>query len=350
MRAVGVLVGLALLAPGRAHAQPLRLAPSPCPQVSTAVLSRLLAVELRGDGVAAIRDARPLDADGVAEVALESDCREPLSIRVRVTHPGRRVVEVREVDLDGVPRGLRIRLLALSTAELLRATWSEPAPAPEAAPAIARPAPPRSAPPPTHRLARPRPAAAEGAPPPREERATPPAASPRGELASPPASSNRASFIAHEEEPSLATIGAGASVRFFPAGGAVLATSVASLRVGIAARGFVAIELGAGASGAGLVAIPAAVRFGLSLEESFVRLDLGPRLEADLLIPTAPQSDNDRGSPFRGLVAATLAAELALRVAPEVRVSLLGDVGWTIAGPPGLEGLTTSVGVLARAP
>lgn len=372
---VGWALALALAAPSAASAQNVRLRDSPCPaQLPRRALSRLLSVELRGDGVSAVAETRRFDARTVADVELVSDCAEPLQVRVRVTHPAGRGAEERAVDLTGVPPLLRVRLLALTTAELLRASWSEihaapPAPAvlpalptqPEVAPARAavrvhsanRLAVP-SAP------ARPRPRAP--APDGDEEDDEPPEdavvalPAPERELAA--ALGDPASGASPVIDAAPYDVAAGAGVRLFPSTGLVLVTAAASVRVPASPDAFVAFDVGAGADASGaqgaLVAVPVGVRFGVSVDAAPVRVDVGPRLEAALLwvADVSSSTGNERvaaDARITGLAAASLSVELAAELTPDTTLGLLGDVGWVLVELPSVaSGPTASLALFAR--
>ncbi|MCA9609184.1 MAG: hypothetical protein KC619_26465 [Myxococcales bacterium] len=383
------LLTLALLLPSVARAQSVRLRESPCTDaIPHDVLGRLLSVELRGDGVAGVDAGRRFDRPAVADVELVSDCGEPLTVEVRVTDPARGAIRTRTVDLTGVPAALRVRLLALSTAELLRATWIEPVvtgPPPEllvpaiepleaveASPAIAI-APPASPSPvlhhsasglgeptvaaPSRREAR-RPAVAADDEDDREGEDRSPLAFPVdarsgvGALLGDPAGGLVAGGPAGPLE-----LGAEGALRFFPESGVVLATAGASFRAAVGEDAFVALGFGAGGastSQGSLVAIPASVRFGVAFDLGALRVDLGPRLEVALAWAegTSGLTDNERtaaAARASALAVASISTAVTLRATPELQVGLLGDVGWVLVEPGlGIGGPTASVALSAR--
>jgi len=130
---VALLLMAAAPAPRTPHA-PLRLDMVDCEDVDTAVVNRVLSMEL---------GASLAEGGGVPTTA-HSECRAT-EARVTIDDPVTGKISTRVLDLKGQPRDMRSRLLGMAISEAVLASRIEHALKPETAPPLTRPVATRAA-------------------------------------------------------------------------------------------------------------------------------------------------------------------------------------------------------------
>lgn len=312
--------------PRAAVAQSLSVQSFSCDDwIPAEVLAERLSLELRSDGV----DAAVVPGSvHLADVALRAPCDSP-GVRVEVRDPRDGRTYARRLDLTGMRSSLRLRWIALSAAELLRARWSRTVPEP-------RPSSPADRPPLlAHALGAP--ARAET----RHVRPTEALSAP----AAPRVSASLETAATEEEDQdgrddSNVQWGAGVGLRSFPDAGLLLGGGSLAATVSFGELARLAVRTGA---------------FGTSIDADFdarlwmtsvggtllgvVRLgDLsagfGVDLEGGLAFAEERRAQDNFTSlqGVHGFFLAALAAELAMPLSAELEVVARGAVGWTFAG------------------
>lgn len=329
-----VLTAALLLNAIAAHAlaQPLSVRITPCPGSEPDVevgLARVLSVELRGDGYS-VMPAAPQHS--LVDVSLRAPCGDS-SVDVVVRNPRDGQTFSRRVELAGVPYALRLRVLAMSTAELLRVIRAREAQLP----------PPPDPPPPRVILRPSTELALPAAPSPARERISVALAAPDDDAApSDVASADASRSSASPPSRARASGEAGGALRSLPrsdlvlVGGNVGATVSFDGAFALTLRGGVlGNEVSSPFDGAALLLVPLSVGFsGRAASLGDLRLDLGVRLEG------GPAFANERRTPSANalewtthgyfLAAATL--ETSTRLGDSVEAYAFADVGWVFAG------------------
>lgn len=329
MRAV--LLSLLILAPAHARAQAedgvVRVVAFDCSAVvERALFTRLLATELRGDGVSSVEgDER--EALAVIEVGFEQCEPGATSVRVQIDDRVTQKRVTRAIDLEGVPASLRERTLAIATAELLRASWLE----------LIQPDPPEPevAPPPVVRervVARV--ARALGAP----ERS-------EGDEPAQPSATRWGRFA----------LGAAAVARFFPSTGLAVFGGRVSFNTGLFEHtGFLRADLGLQGGSASdvlgaidVVAVPVGVTFGARVLAGDLMIELGARLEGGPVWvggrPAGP--DIESASSVEAMMVIGVAGSLTWRVARSIWLGVGVDAGWTAVGFDALADTRAATGM-----
>lgn len=319
-----------------ASAQPVTVRVAPCSELgfdTGRLLPRVLSVELRADGVTAVRASRRVS---VADVSLRAPCEGGSSIDVLVRDRRDGQTFLRRVELSGVPRSLRLRVIAMSTAELLRASWARQL---EAPPARRRETP---------------------APAPRWSSAlASPEAPPSIQLDGPHSAGSRvsASLAAPDDEPpdrpatseprpsgsgTRGALDAAGASRAFPDSGLLLAGAQLGATVSFedalvltARGGALGTELSSTFGGTDLVIVPLSIGVAGRAPLGPVRLDLGARLEGGPAVAKErlrfSRNEVD-GWVTHGYFLAAGAVELALPITEGLEAFAHADLGWTFAG------------------